>query len=61
MLAIKDIYIHLNEKFAPFVAETIPFLAEVMEDDQPTVTQTVSDLVLTIEKHAEISLSEYFR
>jgi hypothetical protein len=55
-----EFYKKLGEEFLILLPETIPFLAELMEDEEPEVEKACQELVQTIEQHLGEPLKKYF-
>ncbi|KAI9298803.1 hypothetical protein K502DRAFT_298907 [Neoconidiobolus thromboides FSU 785] len=58
---LRAFYVRQGEAFLPFLPETIPYLAEVMEDDDDLIVNATRDLILTMERFHGESLDQYFR
>ncbi|KAJ9073037.1 snoRNA-binding rRNA-processing protein utp10 [Entomophthora muscae] len=58
---LRAFYLRQKDSFLVLLPETIPFLAEVMEDDTEEVVRCTRDLILTIERFSGESLDKYFR
>lgn len=57
---IEECYTKLGEELLVLLPETIPFLAELMEDTDPKVEQLTQDVIKTIETYlGSDSLSNY--
>eukprot|EP01134_Creolimax_fragrantissima_P006099 CFRG6099T1 len=56
----KELYARLGEEFLLLLPETIPFLAEAMEDDSPEVEAEAQEVITTIESFLGESLQKYF-
>eukprot|EP01135_Chromosphaera_perkinsii_P001742 Nk52_evm11s210 gene=Nk52_evmTU11s210 len=57
---VEEFYSSLGEEFLILLPETIPFLAELMEDDSLEVEQLVQEVIKVIEGHLGESLQKYF-
>jgi U3 small nucleolar RNA-associated protein 10 len=57
---IEEFYIRLGEEWLLFLAESISFLAELMEDDDVRVEKYVQQVNATIETHLGESLDKFF-
>ncbi|RCI06452.1 HEAT repeat-containing protein 1 [Rhizopus stolonifer] len=57
---IEEFYIRLGEEWLLFLAESISFLAELMEDDDIRVEKAVQQVNATIESHLGESLDKFF-
>jgi hypothetical protein len=57
---IEEFYIRLGEEWLLFLAESISFLAELMEDDDVRVEKYVQKVNATIETHLGESLDKFF-
>ncbi|KAI0226302.1 snoRNA-binding rRNA-processing protein utp10 [Massospora cicadina] len=58
---LRAFYLRQKDGFLPLLPETIPFLAEVLEDPTELVVACTRDLILTIERFTGESLDRYFR
>ncbi|KNC77607.1 hypothetical protein, variant [Sphaeroforma arctica JP610] len=56
----KELYSRLGEEFLLLLPETIPFLAEAMEDDSAEVESKAQEVISTIESFLGESLQKYF-
>ncbi|KAI8390372.1 hypothetical protein BD560DRAFT_362243 [Blakeslea trispora] len=57
---IEEFYIRLGEEWLLFLAESISFLAELMEDDDVRVEKAVQQVNATIESHLGESIDKFF-
>jgi hypothetical protein len=57
---VQELYSCLGEEMLVFFPETIPFLAEVMEDDDPEVEVACQDLCMVIQKYLGEPIQQYF-
>jgi hypothetical protein len=57
---VHELYTCLGEEMLVFFPETIPFLAEVMEDDDPEVEMACQDLCMVIQKFLGEPIQQYF-
>ncbi|KAI9138419.1 hypothetical protein BKA69DRAFT_774326 [Paraphysoderma sedebokerense] len=60
LLTVKEFYSRLGEELLGLLPETIPFLAECMEDDDIQVEKTTQELIAHIEQYLGESLQKYF-
>ncbi|KAI9591544.1 hypothetical protein BDF19DRAFT_454726 [Syncephalis fuscata] len=58
--AVREFYDRLGEEFLILLPETIPFLAELMEDDDILVERTTQQVMAVIERHLGEPLQKYF-
>ncbi|KAI8388394.1 uncharacterized protein BYT42DRAFT_559927 [Radiomyces spectabilis] len=58
---IEELYSRLGEEWLLFLAESISFLAELMEDDDPRVEKLVQQVNAQIETHFGESLDKFFQ
>ncbi|KAF9103403.1 HEAT repeat-containing protein 1 [Mortierella sp. AM989] len=59
--ALQEFYKRLGEEFLILLPETIPFLAELMEDDDHEVEALTQQVIADIEVYLGGSLQKYFR
>ncbi|KAJ3261355.1 HEAT repeat-containing protein 1 [Boothiomyces macroporosus] len=57
---ISELYLRLGEEMLVFFPETIPFLAELMEDEDPEVEQLCQDVCLQIQQYLGEPIQQYF-
>ncbi|CDS10813.1 hypothetical protein LRAMOSA11299 [Lichtheimia ramosa] len=57
---LEEFYVRLGEEWLLFLAESISFLAELMEDDDPRVEKLVQQVNAQIEVHLGESLDKFF-
>ncbi|KAJ3276229.1 HEAT repeat-containing protein 1 [Terramyces sp. JEL0728] len=57
---ISELYLRLGEEMLVFFPETIPFLAELMEDEDPEVEQLCQDVCLQIQQFLGEPIQQYF-
>ncbi|KAK9703316.1 snoRNA-binding rRNA-processing protein utp10 [Basidiobolus ranarum] len=60
LLTLQDFYSRLGEEFLVLLPETIPFLAELMEDDEQKVEKLTQEVIAQIEQYLGESLQKYF-
>lgn len=48
--ALRELYTRLGEEWLGLLAETVPFIAEILEDDDEEVEREARRLVVAIEK-----------
>jgi U3 small nucleolar RNA-associated protein 10 len=58
VLALKEIYKRVGEPMLTFFPETIPFIAELMEDEE--LEDATQDLCLVIQDHLGEPIQQYF-
>ncbi|KJE96811.1 BP28CT domain-containing protein [Capsaspora owczarzaki ATCC 30864] len=56
----QEFYARLGDEFLILVPETIPYLAELMEDENVEVEKLAQEVIATIESHLGESLQQYF-
>lgn len=59
-LAVCEIAKKLREEFLPLLPETVPFLAELLEDEIETVEKTSERVVQELEAALGEPISKYF-
>ncbi|RKP05884.1 hypothetical protein THASP1DRAFT_19205 [Thamnocephalis sphaerospora] len=57
---VQEFYTRLGEEFLILLPETIPFLAELMEDDDVAVERLTQEVIAVIERYLGESLQKYF-
>jgi U3 small nucleolar RNA-associated protein 10 len=57
---MQEFYMRLGEEFLVLLPETIPFLAELMEDSDESVQATCQELAAEIQKHLGEDLATFF-
>ena len=57
---IQEFYMRLGEEFLVQLPETIPFLAELMEDSDEGVQKACQELASEIQKHLGEDLASFF-
>jgi U3 small nucleolar RNA-associated protein 10 len=60
VVVLKEVYSRLGNEFMSLLPETIPFLAELLEDESEEVEQETRSLISTIETHVGESIQQYF-
>ena len=58
VLILKDVYKRVGEPMLNFFPETIPFIAELMEDED--LEEPTQDLCLVIQDHLGEPIQQYF-
>ena len=58
---VSELYTRLGEEMLVYFPETIPFLAELLEDDDPEVEQLCKDVCLEIQEHLGEPIEPYFQ
>jgi U3 small nucleolar RNA-associated protein 10 len=58
---VSELYTRLGEEMLVFFPETIPFLAELLEDDDLEVEQLCKDVCLEIQEHLGEPIEPYFQ
>ena len=58
---ISELYKVLGEEMLAFFPETIPFLAELLEDDDPEVETICQDLCSQIQEYLGEPINQYFK
>ncbi|KAJ2737175.1 snoRNA-binding rRNA-processing protein utp10 [Coemansia sp. BCRC 34962] len=61
LIVLQALYAKLGEEFLILLPETIPFLAELLEDDNGLVERATQETVKVIESHLGESLQSYLR
>ncbi|KAJ2702680.1 snoRNA-binding rRNA-processing protein utp10, partial [Coemansia spiralis] len=61
LIVLQAFYDRLGEEFLILLPETIPFLAELLEDDDKRVERATHDTIKAIEAHLGESLQSYLR
>ncbi|KAJ2024737.1 snoRNA-binding rRNA-processing protein utp10, partial [Coemansia sp. S85] len=61
LVVLQALYGKLGEEFLILLPETIPFLAELLEDDNGLVERATQETVKVIESHLGESLQSYLR
>ncbi|KAJ2800559.1 snoRNA-binding rRNA-processing protein utp10, partial [Coemansia furcata] len=61
LLVLQAFYERLGEEFLILLPETIPYLAELLEDDNGLVERATQETVKVIESHLGESLQSYLR
>ncbi|KAJ2804166.1 snoRNA-binding rRNA-processing protein utp10, partial [Coemansia helicoidea] len=61
LVVLQALYHRLGEEFLILLPETIPFLAELLEDDDKRVERATHDTIKAIEAHLGESLQSYLR
>ncbi|KAJ3202365.1 HEAT repeat-containing protein 1 [Dinochytrium kinnereticum] len=57
---LHEFYSRLGEEFLVLLPETVPFLAELMEDTEEDVQKACQDLSAEIQKHLGEDLNSFF-
>lgn len=60
MLAVGEIAKKLGEEFLPLLPETVPFLAELLEDEDENVEKSSQRVVQELEAVLGEPISKYF-
>ena len=58
---IQELYNRLGDRLVPLLPETMPFIAELMEDSDENVEATCRDTIKTIEQHLGESLQKFLK
>ena len=58
--AISELYTRLGEEMLVYFPETIPFLAELLEDNDPEVEQLSKEVCLEIQNYLGEPIAPYF-
>lgn len=58
--SVKQILENLKEEYLVLLAETIPFLGELLEDVELSVKSLAQDIIKQMEEMSGESLTEYF-
>jgi len=61
LYVVKEFYNRLAEEFLVLLPETIPFLAELLEDDDENVEKACQELVADIEQLLGEPIKKYFQ
>ncbi|KAJ3102725.1 HEAT repeat-containing protein 1 [Phlyctochytrium planicorne] len=57
---LKEFYVRLGEEFLTMLPETVPFMAELMEDAEEEVQAATQELAAEVQKHLGEDLSTFF-
>ncbi|KAJ1666898.1 snoRNA-binding rRNA-processing protein utp10 [Coemansia sp. RSA 1646] len=61
LLILQSLYERLGEEYLILLPETIPYLAELLEDDDPRVERATQETIKVIESYLGESLQSYLR
>jgi hypothetical protein len=56
----REFYVKLGEEFLVLLPETIPFLAELMEDEEETVEKLCQEVCQVIQQYLGEDIQKYF-
>ncbi len=58
---VEEFYTKMGDEFLIFLPETVPFLAELMEDDDEAVEKACRKVIALVESYLGESLQEHLK